>query len=104
MSSRIQRQSEFSEKLNQFLTHARDKAVSQFEYNEATNIPKRIIEPQESVKFGLQHGVAVGWNQLNGWCCEAAFDLAYAILEDANCHTEAAALKDAHDKFNAAHA
>lgn len=95
---------EFSKKLNGFLLETRDSAMLQFEYNEATNIPQNIINPDESVRLGLQHGIAVGWNHLNGWCCESAYDLAYAILEDANCHTEARALKEAHDKYNAQHA
>lgn len=33
------------------------------------------------------------------WDTEAAFEYAYALLEECNCATEAAALKAAHDKM-----
>ena len=32
------------------------------------------------------------------WDTDAAFEYAYALLEECNMHTEAAALKEAHDK------
>lgn len=46
-------------------------------------------------KQASKHATRIGWDT------EAAFEYAYALLTECNCHTEAAALKDAHDKMAA---
>jgi len=71
------------------------KARSQFEYNETTNIPAGIVEPDRGGWMALRHGVASGWCGVNHWSCEAAIELAEEVLEDANCHSEARALRAA---------
>lgn len=88
MTTRKQRTEEFSRKLTALTLLIRDKAMAQFLYNEDTNIPAKIIQPEESTDFALRHGVAAAINKEGGWCCENAIAYATEILEDANCHTE----------------
>lgn len=89
------RSEEFALQLHTLLEAIRHKAECQFAYNEQTNIPKGIIPPEESVSSAILHGMGAGWNTTHKWDCAAAIDLAYDVLEDANCHTEAARLRAA---------
>lgn len=86
------RAEQFNTELDTLLQTIRTKATDQFAYNEATNIPGKIIEPGDSVESAISHGIAAGWNTVNSFSCDHAIKLAYEILEDANCHTEAARL------------
>jgi hypothetical protein len=86
------RAEQFSSTLNRLLTVIREKAQRQFEYNERTNIPTGIIKEDESVGLALEQAIVGAWNELHGWTCEDAIRLAHSVLEDANCHTEAARL------------
>jgi hypothetical protein len=89
------RRVQFEADLAALLSSITGKARRQFEYNEQTNIPAGIVEPDRSVCMALRHGVASGWCGVNHWSCEAAIELAEAVLEDANCHSEARALRAA---------
>lgn len=89
------RAQEFQGQLAALLESIRRKAEAQFTYNEQTNIPAGITAPADSVATALNHGMASGWNTVNQWDCNAAIDLAHELLEDCNCHTEAAALRAA---------
>lgn len=83
---------EFTLRLYTLLEAIRAKAESQFAYNERTNIPAGITKPEESVTSAIVHGVASGWNTVTKWDCDEAVELAHTVLEDANCHAEAARL------------
>lgn len=89
---RDKRQAEFDQQLTALLALIREKAVAQHNYNEATNIPKGISSPAETVANAIRSGVAHGWNSLHSFDPAAALYLAHDILEDANCHPEAAAI------------
>ena len=89
------RRVQFEADLAALVSSITGKARRQFEYNETTNIPDRIVEPDRSVISAIRHGVASGWCGVNRWSCEAAIELAEAVLEDANCHSEARALRAA---------
>lgn len=86
---------EFTARLYTLLEAIRANAEAQFAYNEGTNIPAGITKPEESVTSAIVHGVASGWNTVTKWDCEDAITLAHAVLEDANCHAEAALLRPA---------
>lgn len=86
---------EFTRQLYTLLEVIRHKAKAQFSYNEQTNIPAGITKPEESVASAIVHGVASGWNTAAKWSCDDAILLAHEVLEDANCHTEAALLRPA---------
>jgi hypothetical protein len=45
MSTYQERKSEFCMQMNTLLDSIRSKAVVQFDYNERTNLPERIIKP-----------------------------------------------------------
>lgn len=83
---------EFTARLYTLLEAIRAKAEAQFAYNEGTNIPAGITQPEDSVASAIVHGVASGWNTTAKWSGDDAVELAHTVLEDANCHAEAARL------------
>jgi hypothetical protein len=89
----VLRKSEFETELAKLLAGIKSAAESQFAYNEKTNLPAGIVAAGESVHCAILCGVASGWNTWQGWDCEQAITVAHDILEDANCHTEAARLR-----------
>lgn len=85
----------FSAELESLLAAIRKAATNQFEYNETQNLPRCILSPAESVPHAILQGFVSGWNNRNGWDCQRAIAAAHDLLEDANCHTEAARLRAA---------
>lgn len=81
----------FGKELQDLLEEIRKRAVSQFEYNLNTNIPNKIgdITLENSANHALENGLVGAANAMNGWDCGKAIRLAYHIMEDANCHSEA---------------
>ena len=82
----ITRRATFSEQLEAVLSDIRRRARAQFEYNETDNIPKGIIQPEESIETALRHGIAAAINAISQWNPENAEKYAVEILEDCNCH------------------
>ncbi len=70
------------------------RAVNQLRYDLTTNVSRGITTRNEAktAAHAIEHGVASAFNAIHHWDCDAAVKLAYAILEDANCHSEAAAM------------
>ena len=49
-------------------------------------------EPLEGTEQALVSAITSAWNVTHDWMPDEAIKLAYAVLEDANCHDEAALL------------
>jgi hypothetical protein len=92
MDDKTKRMIEFSAKLNTLILKIRDKAFDCFIYNESTNLPKGIMAADEIVSKAILYGTASAINTIGEWDCDNAIGWAVEILEDANCHGEAAAL------------
>jgi|GEM_PF-4119715 len=83
---------QFSTELNGLLLNIRNRAMEQFTYNLETNIPRGSLTPAEAVNQAIQCGVVAAMSLRHDFCIEPSLQLAHAILEDVNAHTEAAAL------------
>ena len=82
---------QFVQNLNNLLTEIKKRAESQYDYNLNTNIPANIggITLENAADNAIEMGIVGGANKMFGWDCEKAIRLAYHVMEDANCHTEA---------------
>lgn len=86
---------EFNTNLAALLSEISRSAYAQFDYNKKTNIPSGYMKPEESAANAIRHGVAKAINLAAEWDCDNAISYAEEILEDANCHEEAKAMRDA---------
>lgn len=83
---------EFETKLAQMLAALAESARSKFAYNLETNVPAGIVAPADAVENSLRSGLVNSAAQLHEFGCELTVSIATDILEDSNCHSEAAAL------------
>lgn len=88
---------DFKAALDALLRRIEENATRQFIYNEKTNVPRGIMPPQDSIPFAIRSGVASAVNSAAEWDCQNAIDYAHDILEDANCHEHARALRGVDD-------
>ena len=86
-------QQQFNAELETLLSKIRESATNQFKYNQETNVPEGRVLAEDSATHAIKQGIASGVNNFFEWCCEPAIEIAHGILEDCNCHTEAAALE-----------
>lgn len=89
-NTKAQRAQEFSDKLSALLTRIRERAISQFGYNESVNIPAGRMKPDEAVENGVMRGVVSGLANYHGYGVEPCIQFAADLLEDVNAHTECA--------------
>lgn len=101
MSTESHQRLKFNAALDALLAAIRGRAERQFEYNLESNVPSGIVELHNAAAAAVQHGYESGAGHLSNFGSEKQIEIAYNILEDANCHTEAAALKRAAEAFDA---
>ena len=94
MKTSTQSHDEFVAMLNKVLGQIRERATSQYEYNLNTNIPNKIggITLENAAEQAVKQGIVSGTNYFLSWDCGEAIRMAYHIMEDANCHSEARSL------------
>lgn len=83
----------FQTQLISLLSKIKEKATEQFKYNEEVNVPENRIPAGESAIHAIRQGIASGVNFFFEWDCCEAIETAHSILEDSNCHREAAAIR-----------
>jgi hypothetical protein len=83
---------ELSKKIEAITSVIRERAIAQLNYNVSTNLPKGILSQDQLVENAVSTGFTAGAAQIHEFGCDTAIQLAYDILEDANCHREAGAL------------
>ena len=83
-----------TETISNFAAKLTQSALGQLNYDLTENVPAGICALDEAAggHHALEHGIASAVNSLYEWSCEDAIRIASAILEDANCHAENAAL------------
>ena len=83
----------FAGRLNDAVLSLREKAMSQFEHNLKHNVPQGILtlegSPEHAINSGLVRTIAKRFQ----WDCDATISFAGDLLEDVNCHTEAATVR-----------
>lgn len=83
---------ELCEKIDAVTSVIRERAIAQLNYNICANLPKGILSQNQLVENAVNVGFTTGAAQIHEFGCQPAIQLAYDILEDCNCHREAAAL------------
>ncbi len=83
---------ELNEKIEAVTAIIRKRAFAQLSYNVCTNLPSCILNKAQLLEDAVRTGFTAGAAQIHEFGCEPAIQLAYDILEDCNCHREAAAL------------
>lgn len=83
---------ELNKKIEAVTSVIRERAIAQLAYNVCTNLPKNILNQGELVEDAVRTAFTAGAAQVHEYGCEPAVRLACDILEDCNCHREAAAL------------
>ena len=83
----------FTQQLDALLAKIKEHATMQFEYNQTVNVPSGLVAADESAIDAIKSGLASGVNAFLDWDCGESIEVAHSILEDSNCHEEAAALR-----------
>ena len=83
-----QAQIELNNQIETFISKLRQKAQNQFEHNWQINIPAQRVTKEESANHAFNIAFCSSFNTLNSWDCDAAIQIAFDVMQDANCHTE----------------
>lgn len=72
-----------------------ESARAQLDYSETHNLPRGILKDSDLVDNALERGLVSAVQILAGYGVDETIRIAGHLLEDSNCHSEAAALRAA---------